>query len=104
MWGLAGWTGSDDEESVKSLHRAVELGCNFFDTAWAYGRGHSEKLLGQLVRAHPDRNCISPPRFRPKISNGLPSLNIRLMKHILLSICVSMWKAAWKTSAWIGWI
>ena len=37
MWGMAGWTGSDDEESLKSLHRAVELGCNFFDTAWAYG-------------------------------------------------------------------
>jgi aryl-alcohol dehydrogenase-like predicted oxidoreductase len=50
MWGLAGWTGSDDEESLQSLHRAVELGCNFFDTAWGYGNGHSEKLLGQLVR------------------------------------------------------
>jgi aryl-alcohol dehydrogenase-like predicted oxidoreductase len=37
MWGMGGWTGSDDEESFQSLQRALELGCNFFDTAWAYG-------------------------------------------------------------------
>ena len=55
MWGMGGWTGSDDDESMQSLQRAVELGCNFFDTAWAYGAGHSEKLLGQLVRAYSDR-------------------------------------------------
>jgi aryl-alcohol dehydrogenase-like predicted oxidoreductase len=40
MWGLAGWTGSADAESSASLERAVELGCTFFDTAWAYGDGH----------------------------------------------------------------
>ena len=55
MWGMGGWTGSDDEAFAAHLERAVELGCNFFDTAWAYGDGHSERLLGQLVRAHPDR-------------------------------------------------
>ena len=68
MWGLAGWTGSDDEESLQSLHRAVELGCNFFDTAWAYGGGHSEKLLGQLVRAHPDRKLYVASKIPPKNS------------------------------------
>jgi aryl-alcohol dehydrogenase-like predicted oxidoreductase len=66
MWGLAGWTGSDDEDSLQSLHRAVELGCNFFDTAWAYGQGHSEKLLGQLVRAHPDRKLYVASKVPPK--------------------------------------
>ena len=44
---MAGWSGSDDEESLASLDRAVALGCNFFDTAWAYGDGHSERLLGR---------------------------------------------------------
>ncbi|HKD04338.1 MAG TPA: aldo/keto reductase, partial [Bryobacteraceae bacterium] len=39
MWGLAGWSGSDDRETLASLDRAIELGCNFFDTAWAYGDG-----------------------------------------------------------------
>ena len=66
MWGLAGWTGSDDEESLQSLHSAVELGCNFFDTASAYGRGHSEQLLGQLVRAHPDKKLYIASKIPPK--------------------------------------
>lgn len=66
MWGLAGWTGSDDEESLKSLDRAVELGCNFFDTAWAYGSGHSEQLLGQLVRAYPDKKLYVASKIPPK--------------------------------------
>ena len=42
MWGMAGWTGSDIVEVNKALDRAVELGCNFFDTTWAYGAGRSE--------------------------------------------------------------
>src|ERR1041384_2426884 len=66
MWGLAGWTGSDDEESLRSLHRAVELGCNFFDTALAYGGGHSEQLLGQLVRAHPDKKLYTASKIPPQ--------------------------------------
>ena len=50
MWGMGGWTGSSDDEARASLQRSVELGCNFFDTAWAYGDGHSEKLIGQVLR------------------------------------------------------
>src|SRR5687767_15759029 len=53
MWGMAGWAGSDDAESIRSLQLAVDSGCNFFDTAWAYGDGHSERLLAKLVRANP---------------------------------------------------
>jgi aryl-alcohol dehydrogenase-like predicted oxidoreductase len=66
MWGMAGWTGSDDEESLRSLDRSVELGCNFFDTAWAYGNGHSEALLGQLVRNHPDRRLYVATKVPPR--------------------------------------
>ncbi|MGH7466135.1 MAG: aldo/keto reductase, partial [Longimicrobiales bacterium] len=55
MWGMGSWSGSDDEESRHSLQLAVDLGCNFFDTAWAYGAGRSERLLGELVRANPER-------------------------------------------------
>jgi len=66
MWGLAGWTGSDDAETMRSLDRAVDLGCNFFDTAWAYGDGHSERLLGQLVRSHPDRRLYIATKIPPK--------------------------------------
>lgn len=66
MWGMAGWTGSDDEESSKSLDRAVELGCNFFDTAWAYGDGHSEELLGQMLRRHPGKRLYAATKLPPK--------------------------------------
>jgi aryl-alcohol dehydrogenase-like predicted oxidoreductase len=66
MWGLAGWTGSDDAETSESLERAAHLGCNFFDTAWAYGDGRSERLLGRLVRDHPDRTLYVATKVPPK--------------------------------------
>ena len=66
MWGMGEWSGSDDEESLRSLQRAAELGCNFFDTAWAYGAGHSEKLLGQLLRANPDKRLYTATKIPPK--------------------------------------
>lgn len=68
MWGMGGWTGSDDQESFDSLQRAVDLGCNFFDTAWAYGEGRSEALLGQLVRANPERQLYTATKIPPKNS------------------------------------
>jgi aryl-alcohol dehydrogenase-like predicted oxidoreductase len=66
MWGVAGWTGSDDEESMQSLHRSVELGCNFFDTAYAYGEGHSEELLGKLIKAYPQKKLYVATKIPPK--------------------------------------
>lgn len=66
MWGMAGWTGSDDEESLASLQLSVDLGCTFFDTAWAYGDGHSETLLGQIVRANPARKLYAATKIPPK--------------------------------------
>jgi aryl-alcohol dehydrogenase-like predicted oxidoreductase len=61
MWGVGGWTGSDDEESLRALERALTLGCNFFDTAWVYGVGKSEKILGQALRnwraTHPGKDA-----------------------------------------------
>lgn len=66
MWGMGGWSGSDDVESRASLHRAVEQGCTFFDTALAYGVGKSEALLGEVVRAHPDRELVVATKVPPK--------------------------------------
>ncbi len=50
-WGIAGdaWLGAKDEESLRALNRAVDLGLNFIDTALAYGEGHSERLVGKVV-------------------------------------------------------
>jgi aryl-alcohol dehydrogenase-like predicted oxidoreductase len=66
MWGMGGWSGSDDDESMSSLQRAVDLGCNFFDTAWAYGEGRSEALLGRLVRANPGVKLYTATKIPPK--------------------------------------
>ena len=66
MWGLVGWTGSDPAEVWQALERAVELGCNFFDTAWDYAEGKSEAILGRLVRAHPDMRLYTATKIPPK--------------------------------------
>ena len=66
MWGMGGWTGSDDEESLAALQRSVDLGCNFFDTALVYGDGRSEKLLGQIIRANPDKKLFNATKVPPK--------------------------------------
>ncbi len=66
MWGLAGWTGTDTLELDKALDRSVELGCNFYDTAWGYGAGKSEQILGQLVRRHPEKRLYHATKIPPK--------------------------------------
>ena len=89
MWGIAGWTGSEDVASRQSLQLAVDLGCNFFDTAWAYGSGHSERLLGELVRDNPEhgifytatkippKNRIWPSRRGTPLEEAFPPEYIR---------------------------
>ncbi len=66
MWGMAGWTGTDDDESLRSLQYALDRGCNFFDTAWGYGAGKSEHLLGELVRANKDKTLYTATKMPPK--------------------------------------
>jgi len=66
MWGLAGWTGSDANEVDEALRKAVDMGCNFFDTAWAYGDGRSEKILGQLIKDYRDKKLYAATKIPPK--------------------------------------
>ena len=97
MWGMGGWSGSHDEESLSSLQVAIDLGCNFFDTAWGYGDGHSESLLGQIVRGEPRiRNCSPPPRSRQRTLCGPAGENIasRIVSRptISKSMCTRVWR------------
>jgi aryl-alcohol dehydrogenase-like predicted oxidoreductase len=125
MWGVAGWTGSEDAESLDSLQCAVDLGCNFFDTAWAYGDGHSEQLLGKIVDANrgggpspsktlytatkiPPKNrrwpsrreftlddCYPPPYIMEYVDKSLANLGV----HTLDLIQFHTWEDAWLDDA-----
>jgi len=66
-WGIGGsqWLGAQDDESLTSLRRAIELGLTFIDTALAYGRGHSEELVGQVVREQ-DHHIVVATKVPPK--------------------------------------
>lgn len=55
----AGWGQVDDAESIRAIHRALELGINFFDTAANYGCGHSERLLGRALADRRDQVVIA---------------------------------------------
>jgi aryl-alcohol dehydrogenase-like predicted oxidoreductase len=74
MWGIAGWSGSEDRESRASLREASTLGCNFFDTAWAYGGGHSERLLGELVREQAAARGVRGPLY---CASKIPPKNLQ---------------------------
>jgi len=74
MWGMGGWTGSDDQESLAALERAIHLGCNFFDTAWAYGNGHSERLLGKILKRTGQDG--SDDRSRILVATKVPPKNL----------------------------
>lgn len=65
-WGMAAWSGSSDAESLEAMERAVALGCNFFDTASAYGAGHSERLLRQLLGNHGHDRLYIATKVPPK--------------------------------------
>jgi len=66
LWGMSGWTGSDDRQSAASLQQAADAGCNFFDSAWAYGSGKSDQLLGQLIRDDLGKRLYAASKIPPK--------------------------------------
>jgi aryl-alcohol dehydrogenase-like predicted oxidoreductase len=87
-WGIGGtyWIGAEDAESRRALHRALDLGVNFIDTAIVYGRGRSEKLVGEIVRERrqrvfvatkiPPKNLIWPATSGVPVSETFPGEHI----------------------------
>jgi aryl-alcohol dehydrogenase-like predicted oxidoreductase len=69
LWGMGGWSGSNDDESIAALDRAVELGCTFFDTALAYGNGKSEQLLAPVLARHRDKSIV--------VATKIPGKNLK---------------------------
>ena len=104
MWGMAGWTGSDDAQSrAVAAARRSRLGCNFFDTAWAYGEGHSERLLGELLRAAArDAASTPPPRSRRRTAPGPRGAASPSRTSSRPTTSASTRRRAWRTSGWSG--
>jgi len=65
LWGVSGWTGSDDAESLEAMQSAIGLGCNFFDTAWAYGEGKSDGLLGEIITRNKSKRLYCASKIPP---------------------------------------
>jgi len=79
-WAIGGtWGTVDDQESVAALHRALDRGVNFFDTADVYGDGRSERLLARLRRERPEEFYIATKagrRLNPHIAGGYTQQNL----------------------------
>src|SRR5690348_6074770 len=88
-WGIgkSGWIGASDDESVKALHRAIDRGLNFIDTALGYGDGHSERLVGRLIKERPESiyvaTKIPPKNGQFPARAGVPVAETFPAEHIL---------------------
>jgi aryl-alcohol dehydrogenase-like predicted oxidoreductase len=73
-WAIGGdmWGPQDDDESVRALHAALEQGVNFIDTAQGYGKGHSETIIGQVLRERGDEEVYVATKVPPKPGHGWP--------------------------------
>jgi aryl-alcohol dehydrogenase-like predicted oxidoreductase len=80
-WGIGGdWGTVDNAESLSSLHKALDLGINFIDTADVYGDGRSERLIGQVLRQRSDQRIYvatkAGRRLSPHVADGYNRQNL----------------------------
>jgi aryl-alcohol dehydrogenase-like predicted oxidoreductase len=79
-WAIGGtWGPVEDEESLRALHRAVELGVNFIDTADVYGDGHSERLVARLRKERSETLYVATKagrRLSPHTADGYNEENL----------------------------
>jgi aryl-alcohol dehydrogenase-like predicted oxidoreductase len=123
-WGIGKglWVGAEDAESLLALRRAVEEGVNFIDTALAYGPGHSERLVGQLVREMkvplyvatkvPPKNQTWPAAQGVPVSEVFPAAHIKRsaeeslknlgLDHIDL-LQLHVWRDEYLDDTYAGW-
>ncbi len=88
-WGIGGslWKGGSDDEALKALHHAYDLGLNFIDTALAYGQGHSEQLIGRVLKERKERIFVAtkiPPKNQEwPARHGVPVKDVFPNDHIV---------------------
>jgi aryl-alcohol dehydrogenase-like predicted oxidoreductase len=85
-WAIGGdaWGNTDDAESLRTLHRAADLGVNFFDTADVYGDGHSERLIARLRRERQESIIVATKagrRLNPHTAEGYTYPNLAAFVH-----------------------
>jgi aryl-alcohol dehydrogenase-like predicted oxidoreductase len=118
-WGMGGWSGSDDEGSRAALKRGLDVGCNFLDTARAYGDGHSERLIREVLKTWtgpapfiatkiPPKNGQWPARPEYRLDDVFPADYVRRMTEDSLAnlgvACLDLqqfhvWTDAWAADA-----
>jgi len=118
LWGVGSWLGASDSECRDALQLASDLGCTFFDSAWSYGTGRADAMLGQLVTTNPRRKIIVAGKIPPKNmkwpANGSDSIeDVFPVEHVVEyaertrdALCVDVidvlqyhgWDDAWVTS------
>ena len=90
-WGIGGtmWIGAKDDDSLKALHRAIDQGVNFIDTALVYGDGRSERLVGELIRARREEvgvaTKVPPKNLDWPAKRGVPVAKVFPADHITRS-------------------
>jgi aryl-alcohol dehydrogenase-like predicted oxidoreductase len=87
-WGVGAdaWKGGTDSDSLAAMHRAIELGVNFIDTAVVYGSGHSEQLVGQIKRDHPEvmiATKVNPANWEWPASDSTPADEAFSAAHVI---------------------
>jgi aryl-alcohol dehydrogenase-like predicted oxidoreductase len=76
-WGIGGdvWGPTDDKTSLATLHRAIDLGVNFFDTADVYGDGHSEQLIAEVRKARSEQIIVATKAGRRLVPHNASGYN-----------------------------
>ncbi|HKX27354.1 MAG TPA: aldo/keto reductase [Blastocatellia bacterium] len=87
-WGIGGiqWTDGDDDEARSALNKAIDLGLNFIDTALAYGEGHSERLVGEVVRSRSEKIYLAtkvPPKNSQWPARDVPLSEVFTYDYII---------------------
>lgn len=90
-WGIGKgmWIGAEDDESVKALNKAIDLGLNFIDTALVYGDGHSESLVGKVVKGRSETihvaSKIPPKNYQWPAQRGVSVKEAFPADHVIAS-------------------
>jgi aryl-alcohol dehydrogenase-like predicted oxidoreductase len=88
LWGMSGWSGSEDQQSLESLQLSADLGCTFYDTAWAYGDGHSDELIGKILKQDRGKRLYVASKVPPKnrkwpASREYPYADVFPREHVI---------------------